>query len=162
MTLLLDSRTLPTRERAAAMEAALSTNEVPCVFGFSASEDEIGHRVDYWDWGVGTHVTRILGSGLRITRGSRQVRAGAPERLGLGLPLGAPHSFEHRELRQIVEPGELALTDSTSAHEATWPSSAGAAMLLIDYDQLGVNIDVVRRSIPRLASSPLYSVTRSH
>jgi hypothetical protein len=31
----------------AAMEAALSTNEVPSVFTFDASQREVGHRIDY-------------------------------------------------------------------------------------------------------------------
>ena len=163
MALILDTRELAVHERMAAMEATLSTHEVPSVLtGGESPLMDAGHLVDYWDWGGETHLTRILGAGLTITRGAKQIRAGAPERVGLGLQLGARSLFEHRDLQQIVEPGELALTDGTSVSEASWPDSAGAAMLIIDYDQLGLPVEVVRESVPRLGSSPLYPLARSH
>jgi hypothetical protein len=124
MAMILDTRELPVRERMAAMAATLSTREVPSILTQGESPQiDAGHLVDHWDWGGDTHLTRIVGSGLTITRGAREIRAGAPERVGLGLQLGAHSLFEHRDLQQIVEPGELALTDGTSVSEATWGDS---------------------------------------
>jgi len=79
MTLLLDTRTLAASERIEAANAALSSTEIPAIFHYGTSEGPVGHRFDYWDLGQGSHVTRIMGSALGITRGPRQVRAAAPE-----------------------------------------------------------------------------------
>lgn len=69
MALLLDSRTLPASERIAATNAALSSTEIPAILRYDTSRGPVGHRLDYWDLGPGTHVTQIMGSGLRVTRG---------------------------------------------------------------------------------------------
>jgi hypothetical protein len=99
MTLLLDTRTLAASERIEAANAALSSTEIPAVFHYGTSEGPVGHRFDYWDLGQGSHVTRIMGSALGITRG---------------------------------------------------PGVGGTKLVLIDYDRLGLPVDLVRRAVPHL------------
>lgn len=162
MVLLLDTRTLPADERIAAANAALSSTEVPAVFRYDTSGGPVGHRFDYWDLGPGVHVTRIMGSGLGITRGPKQLRAAAPERIGLGFELRTVTAFTHLDRDQILEPGELSLTDGTSTCEAFWPGVGGTKLVLIDYDRLGLPVDLVRRAVPHLGTSPVYQLVRAH
>ena len=162
MALLLDTRTLPAGERIAAANAALSSTEVPAVFRYDTSGGPVGHRFDYWDLGPGTHVTRIMGSGLGITRGPKQLRAAAPERIGLAFQLRVVTAFTHLDTDQLVEPGEMSLTDGTSTSEAFWPGVGGTKLVLIDYDRLGLPVDLARRAVPHLGTSPVYQLVRAH
>ena len=113
-------------------------------------------------WGQGSHVTRIMGSALGITRGPKQVRAAAPERIGLGFELRTATGFTHLDVDQVVEPGDLSLTDGTSTCEAFWPGVGGTKLVLIDYDRLGLPVDLVRRAVPHLKASPVYQLVRAH
>jgi AraC-like DNA-binding protein len=122
----------------------------------------VGHRFDYWDLGPGVRITRMMGSGLSYTRGPRQLRADAPERAGLGFRLGTAKAVTHCGTDQVVEPGELSLTDGTSACAASWPGVGGTKLLLIDYDRLGLPVDLVREAVPRLRTSPVYQLVRTH
>lgn len=162
MALLLDTRTLPAGERIAAANAALSSTEVPAVFRYDTSGGPVGHRFDYWDLGPGVHITRIMGSGLGITRGPKQLRAAAPERIGLGFQLRIVTAFTHLGTDQLLEPGELSLTDGTSTCAAFWPGVGGTKLVLIDYDRLGLPVDLVRRAVPQLRTSPVYQLLRAH
>jgi AraC family transcriptional activator of tynA and feaB len=110
---LLDTRTLPTGDRIEATNAALADTDVPAIFRYDTSVGQVGHRLDYWDVGPGTHITRIVGSGLGITRGPKQLRAAAPERIGLGFQLRIVTAFTHLGMDQVLEPGGLSLTDGT-------------------------------------------------
>jgi AraC-like DNA-binding protein len=162
MALLLDTRTLPAADRIEATNAALADTDVPALFRYDTSEGAVGHRLDYWDLGPGTHITRIVGSGLGITRGPKQLRAAAPERIGLGFQLRIVTAFTHLDTDQVLEPGDLSLTDGTSTCEASWPGGGGTKMVLIDYDRLGLPVDLVRRAVPHLGTSPVYDLVRAH
>ena len=162
MALLLDTRTLPAVDRIEATNAALADTDVPAIFRYNTSEGEVGHRLDYWDLGPGTHITRIVGSGLGITRGPKQLRAAAPERIGLAFQMRIVTAFTHLDTDQVLEPGDLSLTDGTSTCEASWPSGGGTKMVLIDYDRLGLPVDLVRRAVPHLETSPVYQLVRAH
>lgn len=162
MSLLLDTRTLPAGDRIEATDAALASTDVPAIFRYDTSDGEVGHRLDYWDLGPGTHITRIVGSGVGITRGPKQVRAAAPERIGLAFQLRIVTNFTHLDTDQVLEPGDLSLTDGTSTCAASWPGGGGTKMVLIDYDRLGLPVDLVRSAVPHLASSPVYRLVRAH
>jgi AraC-like DNA-binding protein len=162
MAILLDTRTLPAGERIEAADAAMSDTEVPAVFSYDTSEGPVGHRFDHWDLGPGAHVTRIMGSGLGIARGPRQLRAAAPERIGLGFQLRIVTAFTHCDTDQVLEPGDLSLTDGTSTSEGSWPGVGGTKLVLIDYDQLGLPVDLVRRAVPQLSTSSVYRLVRAH
>jgi AraC-like DNA-binding protein len=162
MSLLLDTRTLPAGDRIEATDAALASTDVPAVFHYDNSGGAVGHRLDYWDLGPGTHITRIVGSGLGITRGPKQLRAAAPERIGLGFQLRIVTAFTHLGTDQFLEPGDLSVTDGTSTCEASWPGGGGSKMVLIDYDRLGLPVDLVRSAVPHLTTSPVYRLVRAH
>ena len=162
MTLLLDTRTLPAGERIEAANAALSSTEVPAILRYDTSGGELGHRLDHWDLGDGAHITRIMGSGLGIARGPKQLRAAAPERIGLAFGLRVVTAFTHCGEDQVLEPGDLSLTDGTSASQASWSGVGGAKLVLIDYDRLGLPVDLVRAAVPQLTRSPVYQLVRAH
>lgn len=162
MALLLDTRTLPAGERIVAASSVLCGTEASsAVFHYDQSGGAASHRFDYWDLGPGVHVNQIVGSGLGYTRGPKQLRA-APERVGLGFRLRTAKAFTHCGTYQIVPPGHLSLADGTSTIEATWPGVGGTKLLLIDYDRLGLPVDLVRRAVPRLQASPVYPLVRAH
>ena len=50
----------------------------------------------------------------------------------------------------------------TSTCAASWPGVGGSKLVLIDYDRLGLPVDVVRRAVPHLRTSPVYRLVRAH
>jgi AraC-like DNA-binding protein len=85
----------------------------------------------------------------------------AAERIGLGFELRTATGFTHLDVDQVVEPGDLSLTDGTSTCEAFWPGVGGTKLVLIDYDRLGPPVDLVRRAVPHLKASPVYQLVRA-
>lgn len=162
MALLIDTRTLPASHRIEAINGALADTEVPAIYRYDTSGGGVGHRVDYWDLGPGAHITRIVGSGIGITRGPKQLRAAAPERIGLGIQLRIVTTFTHLGTDQLLQPGDLSLTDGTSTSESFWPGGGGTKLVLIDYDRLGLPVALVRRAVPHLRASPVYQLVRAH
>jgi AraC-like DNA-binding protein len=99
---------------------------------------------------------------MRVTRGPEQLRAAAPERVGLGLQLYAPATFTHCGADQVVGVGELGLTDGTSVSDYTWNGVGGVKVVVIDYTQLALPVDTVRAAATRLPASPLYGMAAAH
>jgi hypothetical protein len=113
-------------------------------------------------WGQARTSPRSWAQGLALPRGPKQLRAAAPERIGLAFQLRVVTAFTHLDTDQLVEPGELSLTDGTSTSEAFWPGVGGTKLVLIDYDRLGLPVDLTRRAVPHLGTSPVYQLVRAH
>lgn len=162
MVVLLDTGSLPWADRVAAVDAALSDREIPAIQRFAPYRGELWHRLTVWDLGQGVHATRVDGTGMRVTRGPKQVRAAAPERVGLGLQLRAPATFAHCGVEHVVGVGDLELTDGTSASDYEWRGIGGTKVVILDYALLGLPIDTVRSAATRLRASPLYGLVAAH
>lgn len=160
MALLLDTRTLPTGDRIEATNAALADTDVPAMFRYDTSRGEVGHRLDYWD--LGRISPGSWARGLALPGGPNNYAPRPPERIGLGFQLRIVTAFTHLDTDQVLEPGDLSLTDGTSTCEASWPGGGGTKLVLIDYDRLGLPVDLVRRAVPHLSTSPVYQLVRAH
>ena len=66
MALVLDSQTIPERDRVEALNAAFRNSEAPQAVTYNTN-GPIRHRMDLFDLGPGTHLLRNTGTGLRCT-----------------------------------------------------------------------------------------------
>lgn len=162
MVVVLDTGLLPMGERIAAAQDLLADNEIPSINQFGAVAGQLWHRFTVWDLGEGVHATQFVGTGLSVRRGAAQLRVAAPERVGLGVQLTGSGTFEHCGADQIIDVGELSLTDGTSTSAYSSNGVGGSKVVIFDYDQLALPVETVRSAATRLKSSPLYGLVTAH
>ncbi|WP_067823464.1 helix-turn-helix domain-containing protein [Nocardia inohanensis] len=162
MVVVLDTGLLPLNERIDAGQDLLDDHEIPSINQLGAYAGQLWHRFTVWDLGLGVHVTQVVGTGLRVLRGDKQLRAAAPERVGIGVHLRGPCTFSHCGAEQVIGVGELSLTDGTSTSDLSIPGIGGAKVVIFDYEQLALPVETVRNAAPRLKSSPLYGLVAAH
>jgi AraC-like DNA-binding protein len=163
MTLLLDTASMPVQERADAVRDAMSPAVLPARVEIAGRGADVNVRIEGWQLGPGTSLVHVTASGHRLTRASRHVRIGAPERISLAVQVGGCSTT--RTLADpdgTNDPGELRLVDLTSAFDHVAAENGVADALYIDNERLGLTVDVVREAAPRLAVSPLYDLVRRH
>jgi AraC-like DNA-binding protein len=161
VALLLDTDQLDARDRIDAVNAVLSVTEVPHVILHTA-DGEVHHQIDVWELGPRAQLVQIRGTAIRLIRGPRQLRVAAPERVSLGFQLHTAADRSHLGSQESLEAKDLVLTDVTSAFTYGWVSGGGCRSYVVDYDMLGLSVDAVRRAVPRLKQSPLYTLLQSH
>ncbi|MGW4244798.1 helix-turn-helix domain-containing protein [Nocardia sp. NPDC004722] len=149
-------------ERIEAAQDLLADKEIPSIHRFGTVADQLWHRFAVWDLGAGVHATQFTGTGLSVLRGDRQLRAAAPERVGLGVQLTGSGTFAHCGADQVIGVGELSLTDGTSTSAYSSSGLGGSKVVIFDYDQLALPVETVRVAATRLKSSPLYGLVTAH
>jgi AraC-like DNA-binding protein len=158
----LDTLRIPRVERIAAAAAFLSAAiDLPSALSFDDGE-QLGHRMTGWPLAGGARIIDVEGSGLRVAREKKHVRASAPERLCLSVQFRGEGRSEHRGLVALTPPGHLNLVDCTSESVYLWTGPAARRICVIDYSTLGLPVDVVRAAVGRLTASPLHDLVRSH
>jgi len=159
MAVLIDTTDLSPRESADAVHATLTSAATP-----ASVEVAPGTTGVVEGWRIGTGLTLLstrYSAGLAMRRTTRHVRADAPERISL--TLGVRGECETRQVGRVLRrENQLHLLDLTAAYESRWPGPSAAVAVLADCADLGFPVDVVRRAIPALATSPLYGLTRRH
>jgi AraC family transcriptional activator of tynA and feaB len=162
MTLLLDSRRLPRADRADAVASAVRQREVPQQVTVDTSGPDLWHRLELWDLGPGAHLLHTVGTGMTVSRGPEHLRIPSARRLAASLQLSGSGRLRTEDGTLDVAPGDLYLIDQAGAFDYHWAGITGSLAFVVDYDQLGLPVDAARAAAPRLASSPMYGLTRAH
>ena len=158
MVLFLDTRNLPPRESADAVQATLTSFATPASVLLPPGARSV---IEGWRIGAGVNLLTNQTSGLHMKRTARHVRADAPERISLTVSTRGICDF--RQYDTIVRrENELHLLDLTSPYETRWRGSQATVALLADYESLGLPVDLVRGVIPRLRMSPLHDLAMNH
>jgi AraC-like DNA-binding protein len=64
--------------------------------------------------------------------------------------------------QRVVPPGELMMVDLSAPYEFSWSGDGAADCIQMPIDQLGLPVDLIRRAIGNLHSSPLYRMVADH
>ena len=83
MAVILDTHLIPECDRADAVGQAMHQSGIPARITHEPPPDQIYARIKLWQLGGGTTLMHRDGSGVRLTRTPRQVRALAPERFSV-------------------------------------------------------------------------------
>jgi AraC-like DNA-binding protein len=161
MVLLLDSETVPPRGRIEAINAAIADTEVPMTF-FDNSGGDPRLRLHHSATGTGSHVALAVGTGSRFRRTARQLELPGPARVSIALQLGSQAVLTAGGADTVTAPGHLLLADETRTFDYRWAGLGGTKAFVVDYEQLGLPVDMVRAAASRLRQSPLYSLFRTH
>jgi AraC-like DNA-binding protein len=154
------ARTSP-KERADALHWALNDVTVPTVITHEGPREAIQCRMQAWQFGTATLIA-TAGTGLRLQRGPRHLRLEGPPAVALSMQTSGIGWFDHLGEQNRVFAGRLKLVDLTAPYRFGWSGMGGNQGLQIGYDVLGLPVDLVRMSIGRLASSPMYPVLQHH
>lgn len=159
MPLVLDTSLLPARQRAEAVRAALGSSLAPAAISVAQPAQA---KITRWSLGPGADLLHHVSAGHRLTRTSRHLQSDNPERISLGLPRSGAVRMRHRDMTGGDRIGELQLVDLTSPYDFLVEEPSGVQAVIVDYAQLGIQVDTVRSAVPRLESSPLYDLVRRH
>lgn len=162
MTLLLDTESLPAKEREAAFRSTLYGIIGECEVDHLATEGEVRARMETWQLGpVSLFVVRSRG--FRVLRTDRQTARGETAPLvAFGVPRSGPARFSQSSQQHEAAPGGVVLVDMSLPYEISLPPSGDADSVLVPVDQLGLPVDVVRRAVGSVPDGPLRRLVTHH
>jgi AraC-like DNA-binding protein len=162
MAVLFDSGELPTIHADEALTGLFSQGGLP--ISVSHLQPGVAGRTIVEQWSFADHSLFVArGNTLRLARGRAELKACAPEGIRLGYQLIGSYRLVVGEHQEAHSAGQLNVTDLTQPCEFTqYGPDAAVASLEISWDDLGLPAEFVRRSVPALASSPVYPLMQAH
>lgn len=159
MGLVLDTDTLPPRDRAGAVQDAFGSTLLPTAVSTPAAPR---CRLSAWHLGPGVDLLEHESNGLRLTRRTRHVRQATAARMSLHLTVAGEVRLQHLDINAPGAVGELRLVDSTAPYDFRLRGPGRTLAVFIDYRQLGLPVETVRAAAPLLTTSPLCDLVREH
>jgi AraC family transcriptional regulator, positive regulator of tynA and feaB len=162
--LIFDSEAFPEDDRAEALTAALSGMETPQTVTFSTSRP-IRHRMEAFALGAGVHLLRNTGTPIHLVRSARHVRLGTREEMALNIQSRGEALITAGRGMSTWQSGHLVAVDVTRPYAMRQIGdcdNCDNSVLLIEFDRLGLPVDLIRAAIPSIESSPLYRLVREH
>ncbi len=158
--LVLDTRELSPADRADAYQATVSQN---CSSSMAVFEDARSFQAELhvFDLGVGT-VFNIDASGNTLRRTPQQSRAAEKCEITLALPVRTHNRLAWRQDDIVYGPSDLMLVDLSAPYVYRWEGEGASYAFHVDYDTLGLSMELIHRASSRLRSSPLYALVRDH
>lgn len=158
MTVLVDTRTMPERDRAQALQAAHDSVTAPVSV-------EVGLNPEFymqaWQFGQGGHLLQARADcAYRLRRTARHVRIGAPERVAVAVSDSPACATWQKHAEWSAD--QLQLVDLSSEHEISWRGKSSTVSLEVDLVELALPVDRIRAAGPLLQQSPLYAMVRQH
>lgn len=162
MTLVFDAQMVPLPRRHEALNELFGKTELPqSVHSEACAVANAPHRTELAELGPGVQLIRNRSAGLSVTRTEAHVKIGAPERFCLGWG-DVRMLVESPAGQHVVEPGTLHLVDGTGPYLGRHTGLAWRESLVVDGEQLGLPVDVVRSALVSLQRSPLHEMVWKH
>ena len=163
MTVLLDTRRVPTRERLDAISAAMAGTTAPCEVRYDDAADGIFTRIEAWRLG-GVDVWRNEASGMRMTREQRHLRVDSDGRVAIAVQEAGQSLINYDDadpdLRAGV--GGLICVDLSKPYDYAWQGRGSAFCVSVPSDQVGLPQPLVSVASRQLRTSPLYGLFQRH
>jgi AraC-like DNA-binding protein len=159
--IVFDAAQTAPKDRAEAFHSALNDVTVPTVITYEGPGEAIRCLMQTWQFGTASLIA-TSGTGLRLRRGPRHLRLEGPPVVALSMQTSGLGWFDHMGEQKTVSSGSLTLVDLTAPYSFGWSGLGGNQGLQVGYDVLGLPVDLVRASIGRLPSSPMYSMLQHH
>ncbi|MDG4767048.1 helix-turn-helix domain-containing protein [Solwaraspora sp. WMMD406] len=158
--LVLDTRSLPARERAEAFQATVSAN---CSASMATFEDPaaIHAKMTVSDFGA-AKVFNIDASGTTLRRTPAIARSSAETSIVLALPMRTDNHLSWAREDRLYGPRDLMLVDLSLPYVYGWEGGGASYALHVDVDQLGVPRDMIHAAAREPRRSPLYDLVRDH
>jgi AraC-like DNA-binding protein len=159
--LLIDTDDLPPDRRAEGFREALGTTSIPLRADALSADGGFHARVQLWQFGQSTLVVADS-SGHRIERTPRHVRMDSPPVASVTVKARGHGRFTQFGRDHVVSSRDMVLADLTAPYTCSSTGASESRSFLMQYDQLGLPVDLVRKAGPHLPASPLYVLVRRH
>ena len=162
MSVVFDSDTVLDSDADEALTALFTQGGLP--IQVSHLQPRMVTRTTVEQWSFTRHTLFIArGDALRLTRSRAELDIRAPEGVRLGYQLTGSYRLLAGQHQEADGAGQLNLTDLTQPCEFTqYGPGAATGSLELSWDDLGLDAQTVRRSVPSLQSSPVYPLMRAH
>jgi AraC-like DNA-binding protein len=158
--LVLDTETLAPGERAEAFQATVSAN---CSSSLASFEDPAALRAEMHVYELGpVKVFNIDASGTTLRRTPRHAREAGHCEITLALPMRTHNHLSRDREEQLFGPRDLVLADLSASYVYGWRGMGASYAVHVDFDDLGLPMETIRRATRRLRSSPIYPLVRDH
>lgn len=161
MPYVLDTADIPPPDRVEAVYTAMMYASAPCHVIHEDPDGDVFCRMELWDLG-NANIFISRSSGIRLLRTAKLARQDAMPVVALSVQQRAHGHIEQHKHLQVIPPGEILAVDLSAPYDYSWSGHGAAGCIQIPSDQLGLPIDVIRRAIHRLRSSPLYRMVTDH
>ncbi|GAA3979782.1 helix-turn-helix domain-containing protein [Streptomyces plumbiresistens] len=159
--LLLDTNTVPPADRVEAFHHALTHASVPNRIVHEEPETGLQARMHLWRIGA-LDLFTSHNTGFRLTRTARHVRQESRPIVAVALQSRGLGRAEIDGEQGIVGPDDVYLFNEMTPREFGWAGKGAAQAILIDFDRLGLPMEILRNSTFRLRASPLHDVVLQH
>ncbi|MEV6241142.1 helix-turn-helix domain-containing protein [Lentzea sp. NPDC051838] len=159
MAVLLDTATLPPRERRDALITTML--EASGVTRVDVEDEPVRARVDLWSFGTAS-ILRAEASGFANVRTAKAARAASGEHIAIGVHEHGVARYQAGTITRAVPAGEILVVDVSKPFTFGWRGFGAAQSLNTWTEDLALPADLVRRAALRLRSSPLYGLFSRH
>jgi AraC-like DNA-binding protein len=159
--LLLDTEDSPPEERADAFRDVLRNASIPVAADPLRPSGRFRARVDVWQFGRDSLVAADL-SAYRMERRPEHIRAGSAPVAAVTFKTRGRGWFSQFGQDHALGPRDVVLGDLTAPYSCFSTGASRSRSFRMPFDQLGLPVDVLRRSAGQLSSSPLYDLVGRH
>jgi len=164
VALLLDTATLPPRDRAEAVSVALREARIPADVIHEPEATAVHARLETWRLGGSVTLVHRSGSGLRLQRTPRRVRQGCEERVAFTVL--SPGAWGFRQFDQESAGRSagwgMVLPDHAVPYEFGRAGDSSMFAVNVDRADLDLPADLLHAVAGRLAASPLHGLVIEH
>ena len=162
MATLLDTDRLPPSERRPAQVAARLEASMASRVRFRDRHGPTHARLDRWQVGGVTVLRADLTGELALCRSAAQAREDPEPVVSFAVQELGTALQEHQGSQRVVPSGGLSLTEVSSPYEYRWSGRGVCRSLQLPVSRLGLPVDVVRRAVPVVHTSPLFGMVSAH
>ncbi|MFD7658957.1 helix-turn-helix domain-containing protein [Actinosynnema sp. NPDC059797] len=159
--LLLDTSTLPARDRVEAFREALTSGSTGNRVIHEEPPEGLYGRMEGGRVGSLTVFTSH-NTGFRLVRTARHIRQESRPLIGLAIQTLGEGRFQLGDEQQVVGTRDLLLNDLTRPHDYSWTGDGASKSIIFTHDQLGLPAETIRAATFRLRSSPLHDMVHRH
>ncbi|HEY1971879.1 MAG TPA: helix-turn-helix domain-containing protein [Pseudonocardia sp.] len=157
--LLLDSSTIPERDRADVITSVMADASEATVA--LDRRTRVHARMELWRFGP-VQLFRSASSGVLMSCNAAQSRRGGGPILALAVQERSWARSEQFGYQRQVGPGNLMMVDLTGPFAFSWRTQGASRALQIPVDALNLPVEVIRCAAARIQTSPLAGLMTGH
>lgn len=158
--LVLDTAEIAASDRAEAYQGAVSQN---CTTSAATFEDRsmLWARIHVYEIGQAKVLT-IDASGTLLRRTPKMSRGMNDCPIALALPVRSLNRLIRDRDDRAFDRHDLMLVDLSAPYVYGWGGDGASYAFHVEFDELDIPMDVIRKAMPNLMGSPIYPLVRDH
>jgi AraC-like DNA-binding protein len=161
LPVVLDTSTMPERDRADAVISAMLAASVPSDIRLQDPNSVVASRVEVWNFGVAS-IFRASTIGIEMVRTAKQALTHPSPDLALAVHEDGLGMLDQCGEQRLIRAGDLHITDLNAPYDFRYAGMAASRCLYVPLGDLGLPAEVIRDAGSRLHTSPVYALMVNH